>query len=383
MATRRLSTKTEIEDFVHGLVFFGTGGGGGPAGPIIDRLHRQVETGANVGWTDIDDLPDDTWTFSVAGVGGRAPTEGPDPALLSRIGLESYAYEDFRDMLLDAAKNLVALNDVTPGAIIPVELGSSNTVTPLLVAGELGIPLVNGDYCGRAKPEIQQSTLEIDGRGVWPLVFVDRWGDVVHIPRAVTTAMVDRIGRHLCSAAFGGVAVARTLLPAGQARQSVVQNSLEMSLNVGRWLREARDSGESPIQSLLDHLGGAHLFDGRVERTDEDPESGYQFHLCTHRLRGIGDFERQTCSVWVKNEHHIVWVDDRPQALSPDIIALLDYNDGRPLTNHEVTEGIDVSVVVVPPLDPRWRSEKGISLLGPRAFGFEIDFEPFETLAAR
>jgi len=382
MPTRRLTTETEIEDFVHGLVLFGTGGGGGPAEQAIDRMTSALKSGVPLGWTDVDELPDETWTFSVAGVGGRAPAEGPSPDLLRRTGLTAYAFADFKDIQLAAARTLADLQGVRLGAVIPVELGSGNTITPLLVAAELGIPLVDGDYCGRAKPEIQQSTLEIEGRGVWPLVFIDRWGDVVHIPSAISAAMVDRIGRHLCSAAFGGIAVARALLPVSEARQAIVRGSCEAAYQVGRVLREAGAAGEDPVAAVTDHLRGVRLFDGVIERIEEDPESGYQFHLCTHRLSGTGPNAGQTAAIWVKNEHHVVWVDDAPRAMSPDIIAVLESGSGRPLTNHEITTGRRVSVIATPPLDARWRTAKGIELLGPRAFGFDFDYRPVEELAS-
>jgi DUF917 family protein len=381
MPTRQLTTLAEIEDFVHGLVLFGTGGGGGPADQAIARLRTAMESGVPVGWTDIDDLPDETWTFSVAGVGGRAPAEGPDAGLLRRTGLVQPAFTDFKEIQLAAARTLAELHGVQLGAVIPVELGSGNTVTPLLVAAELGIPLVDGDYCGRAKPEIQQSTLEIEGRGVWPLVFIDRWGDVVHIPTAISTAMVDRIGRHLCSAALGGIAVARALLPASEARRAIVRGSCESAYQMGRVISAARAGGHDVVASVVDHLGGARIFDGTIDGTDEDPESGYQFHVCTHRLRGHERKSGQMAEIWVKNEHHIVWVDGTPRAMSPDIIAVLERGTGRPLTNHEITEGRQVSVIAAPPLDARWRSAAGIDLLGPRAFGFDFDYRPVEELA--
>lgn len=382
MPTRMLTTPTDIADFVHGLVLFGTGGGGGPAGPIIDRLTAALPTDARIGWTDIDELPDDAWSFSVAGVGGRLPAEGPNPELLRRTGLVTQAFADVRDLQLAAARTLAELHGVQLGAVISVELGSGNTVTPLLVAMALGIPLVDGDYCGRAKPEIQQSTLEIEGRGIWPLVFIDRWGDVVHIPHAVSTAMVDRIGRHLCSAALGGIAVARALLPVAEARQAIVRGSCEAAFQAGQVIRDASARGADPITAVTAHLHGVRLFDGVVERTDEDPESGYQFHICTHRLTGSGGNAGQTAAIWVKNEHHVVWIDGTPRAMSPDIIAVLERPSGRPLTNHEIAPGREVAVIAAPPLDPRWRTAKGIELLGPRAFGFNFDYRPVEDVGA-
>lgn len=382
MPTRQLQTTEEIEDFVNGLVLFGTGGGGGPAEQAIERLRTALDSGVPIGWIDIDELPDDSWTFSVAGVGGRAPVDGPDPALLKRTGLSEHTFTDFKGAQLAAARTLAEIHHVTLGAVIPVELGSGNTVTPLLVAAELGIPLVDGDYCGRAKPEIQQSTLEIEGRGVWPLVFVDHWGDVVHIPNAISAAMVDRIGRHLCSAALGGIAVARALLPVADARKAIVRGSCETAYQSGLVISEARRAREDPIAAVVDHLDGKRLFDGVIERTDEDPDSGYQFHLCTHRLRGLGVNSGQSAAIWVKNEHHIVWVNDEPRAMSPDIIAVLESGSGRPLTNHEIVPGRAVSVIAAPPLDARWRLPKGIELLGPGAFGFEFDYQPVEDLTS-
>jgi DUF917 family protein len=122
------------------------------------------------------------------------------------------------------------------------------------------------------------------------------------------------------------------------------------------------------------------LFEGTVERSDEEPESGYQFQLCTHHVAGTGAFAGRGCAIWVKNEHHIVWIDGEPRALSPDIISVHDRTTGQPLTNHEIAPRRVVVVIAAPPLDARWRTAKGVELLGPRAFGFDLDFVPVERL---
>lgn len=377
--SRRLDTRDDLEDFVNGLVLYGTGGGGGPAAPVVERLMAAAAAGASIGWVDISDLPDDAWCVSVGGVGGRTPPGGPDPAVLRRCRLRDPVYGDSKEMQVAAARTLARLAGVEPGALVPVELGSGNTVIPLLVGLDLGIPLIDGDYCGRAKPEIQMSILELEGRGPCPLVFIDRWGDVVHLPEAASTPMVDRIGRELCTAAQGGIASARSLLPAAEAATCVVRGSCEAAFQAGRALRLARASGADPVEAVVERLDGALVFDGVVDRTEEDPASGYQFRLCTHHLQGRRESEGRTGAIWVKNEHHVVWVDGEPQIMSPDVIAVLARPSGRPLTNGEIQPGQEVAVIGVPPLDARWRTPEGIDLFGPHAFGFPFDYRPFKS----
>ena len=84
----------------------------------------------------------------------------------------------------------------------------------------------------------------------------------------------------------------------------------------------------------------------------------------------------------MKNEHHVVWVGDRVVATSPDIIVVLDAATNQPLsTRGEVTAGRRVVVFAMKALDPDWHSPKGIDLLGPRHFGFDFDYLPFDAAA--
>jgi DUF917 family protein len=38
--------------------------------------------------------------------------------------------------------------------------------------------------------------------------------------------------------------------------------------------------------------------------------------------------------------------------------------------------------VVAAPCDERWRTQAGLELVGPRYFGYDIDYEPIEERAA-
>ena len=93
-------------------------------------------------------------------------------------------------------------------AIIPLEPGGRNTPNPLSSGARLGIPIVDGDYAGRAIPEIVQITPCIAGRMPWPSTSVDPFGNALIIREAATAPMVERIGKQLAVAAFGTVGMA-------------------------------------------------------------------------------------------------------------------------------------------------------------------------------
>lgn len=57
MATMKLTTKTDVEDFVRGCTFYGTGGGGLPANGI-ESLMSEIEKGNEVGWVDVSEIDD-------------------------------------------------------------------------------------------------------------------------------------------------------------------------------------------------------------------------------------------------------------------------------------------------------------------------------------
>ena len=376
--TKVISSIQECEDFVHGVTFLGTGGGGGQAERGIELLSKELEAGYEVKLLDIAELADDAWTVTVAGMGGRPPKEGPSEEELARIGLTKVKYEGFA-VLEAAVQELAQYAGVEVEAIVPIELGSWNTPAPILVGLHLGIPTVDGDYAGRAIPEVTNLKPEIYGVPIWPVAFVDRWGNVCLLKEAVSTAMVDRIGRMLCRAAYGGVGIACYLLKAKDAKQVMVQGSLSKAFAIGRARREALEQGRDPAEAMAQAAGGWVLFRGVVEAAEwEDRGEGYMFGYGTNRIKGLGEYEGQSFSIWYKNENHISWLNGEPFVTSPDCIAVVDLETGEALTNSVIASGQKVAVIGVKTLDPAYRTEKGLEILGPRHFGFDIDYVPIE-----
>ncbi len=377
MPTQTLTTIEQIEDFVHGLTFLGTGGGGGPAESGIKTLIAERDAGRPVGWVDTDELPDDAWTVSVAGMGGRAPREGPPAEELTALGLVSEKFP-MRATLPAAVNELAAYKGVKVSAVIPIELGSGNTPGPMLVANQLGVPTLDGDYAGRAIPELTNCKPEIFGVPITPIAYVDKWGDVVLVRDVASTEMADRIGRMLCLAGYSGIGIACYLLQAKDAKQYMVRSSLSKALALGAARRKALAANKDPVDVLAKAAGGWVLFKGEVSEAEWENRAGFMFGYGTHHLKGVEEDAGHTGKVWYKNENHIVWKDDKPFVTSPDLIALVDLDTGEAKPNSVVAAGQRLAVIGTKASDPAYRTEKGLTILSPQHFGFDIPYVPVE-----
>jgi DUF917 family protein len=68
------------------------------------------------------------------------------------------------------------------GAIMCDEIGGTNSMTPLLAAAYLELPVVDGDAMGRALPRLHMNALSIYAEGPIPCAFCDDEGNTVIVP---------------------------------------------------------------------------------------------------------------------------------------------------------------------------------------------------------
>ena len=78
-----------------------------------------------------------------------------------------------------------------------------------------------------------------------------------------------------------------------------------------------------------------------------------------------------------QNEHLIAIRDGEVLATVPDLITVFDADSGAPITTEDMRYGFRVVIAGVP-CDRRWRTAEGLALVGPRYFGYEIDYVPIE-----
>ena len=96
-------------------------------------------------------------------------------------------------------------------------------------------------------------------------------------------------------------------------------------------------------------------------------------------IQGQGSDDGHTLKIWLKNENHITYLDEKGFVTSPDLITIIDARNGEPYTNTLLEEGMEVAVLGGP-AEEKYRSAKGLALLGPRYFGFDMDYVPIERL---
>jgi DUF917 family protein len=376
MPRGKLETLQDCEDFAQGCLFMGTGGGGGLDWGM-GMLKEALADGIALEWVDVDDIPDDVWSVTPFGMGTIAPITQETLDEIDRSGVTNKFGDN---SMLEAVRELGNYLGQTIGCIVAAELGAGNTPAPLVSGARLGIPVVDGDYAGRAIPDEMQGTPFLYGKESWPASSVDQWGNVSIIKNVANPYMFERVGKMLAVAAFGNTTMAATPLPANEMKEILVRGTLTKCLALGRAMRQARENGADPIDAALAVTDGWRLFEGVVTEKEWEDRGGYMFG--TTHIKGTGAYEGQTLDVWFKNENHVSWLNGQPWVCSPDLLTLAYAENGQGTTNTLIKAGDSVIAVGIKGLEG-FRTEFGLNQAsGPRYFGFDIDYIPIEQLMA-
>jgi DUF917 family protein len=375
MSYMLLRTQQECEDFIRGLCFRATGGGGSPELGLT-LLLDQLEAGRQIEVVEAESLPDVAWTVMTCGFGGRAD-EGGTPQELAALGAVEEKYDD-TGQIVAAVRALEDSEGVKVDAIIPGETGALAVATSVAAAIELGVAVIDGDYAGgRAVPEVDQGIPEFRGVSFCPMALATRWGDVIIVKETISLAMADRIGRMATLASYGPVGAAWDLFQMRQARTLFVEGTLSKALAVGRVIREAREKGDDPVAAAVKAVDGWLLFEGEITESEVADEEALAFGLGSHTLEGLGSYADHSFKIWYKNEYHLSWWDGKPFVTSPDSMVMVDLKTAEPALSFDFSVGNQVAVVGSKAWDG-FRTLEGLKVFGPRHFGFDLDYVPIE-----
>jgi uncharacterized protein len=143
-------------------------------------------------------------------------------------------------------------------------------------------------------------------------------------------------------------------------------------LELGRRVRGADD----PIAELVDVLVAERVVTGKVSDIERTTMDGFVRGTIT--VHGIGEDTGREITITVQNECLVVRDGVTVVATVPDLIGLFDATHGEPVPIESVTFGQRVAVLAWS-CDPLWRTERGLQIAGPAAFGLDLDYRPLEA----
>lgn len=350
--------RDDLDDIATGATVLGTGGGGDPQ---IGRLiaAQAIEHNDPVELLDPRDLPDDALIVPSAMVG--APT-----VIVERLpgGTE----------FVPAIKRLEGHLGEEIYATMSMEVGGLNSTIPIATAAMADLPLVDADGMGRAFPEVQMVTLTLGGVDATPMTMADEHGNTVLL-ETVDNHAAERFARAVSVEMGGSAAVAQYAHSGAACREHAVLDSISRSQAIGRTIHRARGTGHDPVAALLDEVDGYQLVRGKIVDVDRRTEGGFAVGSTT--VEGTGDGRKVT--VEFQNENLLARESDDVIASVPDLITVVDAETAEPITTEGLRFGQRVRVIAMPCAE-QWRTDGGIDLGGPRAFGYDIDYTPIEVL---
>jgi uncharacterized protein len=347
-----------LADIAVGAAILGTGGGGDPyIGTLLAKA--AIREFGPVEIVELDEVPEDAFVIPSAMMG--APTVMVEKLPSGR---------EIENAFFKLEKHLGQKATHT----MPIEIGGLNSVIPFCLAARLRLPLIDADMMGRAFPELQMCIPTLYGVSAAPMAIADDKGNASIID-AIDNRWTERLARSHTIDMGCAALIGLYPLTAGRFKDCTIPGTLKLAEELGALVRETREAHGDPIGAVLERLSGFRLFNGKVTDVHRRTESG--FARAEVRIDGLGQDEGSTLMLETQNEHLVARRGDEVLASVPDLIIVLDSENGQPITTEDLRYGFRVTVVAVP-CDPRWRTEAGLEIVGPRYFGYDFDYVPIE-----
>jgi DUF917 family protein len=360
-----------ITDLCMGATVLGTGGGGSPDLGIA-LLEAALDAGKPIRLVSPDEVPADGLVVMPAFVGSIAP--GAKDDRYSRALREQILTPE--SPLLVGLRLLESHVGGRAFAVLPVEMGGLNTAVAAMLGALAGIPFVDGDTIGRAKPELEMGSYTLHGIPLAPMALCDVWGNRALVIQTETFKSAEQIARAL-AVVGGGTVTVRCPVRGQVLRKIAIGGTVSRAMAIGRAMREAQTQGADVVGAVIRTAGGVRLFEGAVATLTWEDRGGFMWGEYT--LKGLGQSAGHRLKIWLKNENEISWLDDRPYVMTPDLLCAVEAGTGKPFTNSSLREGLEMAVFAVP-ADPMWRTPEGLALTGPSHFGFDLPYRPMEEL---
>lgn len=265
-----------------------------------------------------------------------------------------------------------------PSAVIALEMAGLNALVPLIAAGQFGLPVVDADFTGRGVPSLGMTSFLLDDHYPAHQVLADPVGRSVRLTGS-SDFPVETLLRPLVTVMGSLTAYTMYPLHGADLRKQSLDGTITRCLEVGRVFQNLPGHTADEVDTMLAAIDGVRVASGSVVERLAQPEPHASRVSVT--LEDEDHPDRLT-RIDLKDEFHLVTRDGELLATVPDLIVVVDNDTWIPLTVEQVGVGQQVTVFALP-AHPRWRTDRGVQLLGPRAFGYSTDYVPFELREVR
>ena len=350
-------TLEDIQPIALGAGILGTGGGGNP---YLGSLHLRevIKQHGPARIIDPAELPDDARVPMIGYIG--APT-----ASIEKM--------DEGTELLRAVRLLEEHIGCKMDALGIAEIGGANSMGPLITGILAGLPIVDGDSMGRAFPELQMSVFLFGaGASVTPLALVDAGVNTVVIPHTASAIWAERIARNIATSMGATAGLAGCIVTGEQVKQYGVHYSLSLAHRVGQRVIQAQNAGDDAPDAIADILKGRVILRGKIVDVNRRTTRGFARGTLT-----IQSFTTPTQNLFIEfqNEFLIAYLDGEVVATVPDLITIVTEDEGEPISTEVLRYGMRVTVLGIPGA-PQLKTPAALKVVGPRAFGYDLDFAP-------
>ena len=356
----RKITRDDIECLAVGAWILGTGGGGSPYLGLLNMRWLYGE-GHRVELMSPLDLDDEDRVAVVSNMG--APLVGQERLADSRNIARAVAMQE-------------EYSGVKFRAVMSLEIGGGNGIQPLMAAAHLGLPVVDADLMGRAYPEAQMTSVAVGDLRPYPCALYDPRGLESIVTNVPSWKWMERVSRKICVEMGSIASTCKAPRTGREVKDWAIHFTVSKAIGIGRRVREAQRRHEDPIAAILDEAQGKQLFRGKVVDVARRATEGFLRGRCV--IEGLDQDRGASLEIAFQNEWVVAWrvvgKKREPIAMSPDLICVLDTVSGNAFGTETIRYGMRVTVVALPAPDV-FLTPKGLEHVGPRAFGYDLDFK--------
>jgi hypothetical protein len=227
---------------------------------------------------------------------------------------------------------------------------------------------------GRAFPELQMVTATLYGISSTPFAMGDEKGNSV-ILNTINNRWTETFSRSI-TIDMGCTALIACYATTGkELKEWAVPNTMTLVEKIGRTIREARRSKTNVIEAVKEVVGGFEVFKGKIVDVQRRTEKGFARGEAI--FEGVDEYDSQTLKLQFQNENLVAIVDGEIMVSVPDLITVLEAESGEPITTEALRYGFRVTVLGIP-CHEKWRTPEGLALVGPRYFGYDVEWVPVE-----